>query len=43
MGSGREMLGNAIGAEGLKKEGIKQNQEGKGYVSFLFSLCKFGC
>ena len=36
MGSGKEMLGNAIGAEGLKKEGIKQNQEGKGYVS-LFS------
>ena len=36
MGSGKEMLGNAIGAEGLKKEGIKQNQEGKGYV-FSFS------
>ena len=24
------MLGNAVGAEGLKKEGIEQNREGKG-------------
>ena len=41
MGSGKEMLGNAIGAEGLKKEGIAQNQEGKGYVSFFFP-CEYG-
>ena len=39
VGSGKEMLGNAIGAEGLKKEGIKQNQEGKGYV--CFSSCEY--
>jgi len=29
VGSGKEMLGNLIGAEGLKKEGIEQNREGK--------------
>ncbi|MCJ1306829.1 hypothetical protein MMC25_000472 [Agyrium rufum] len=29
IGSGKEMLGNAIGADGLKKQGIQQNQEGK--------------
>jgi hypothetical protein len=27
--TGKEMLGNLVGAEGLKQEGIKQNQEGK--------------
>jgi len=30
MGSAKEMLGNAVGAEGLKKEGQQQNAEGKG-------------
>ncbi|KAI9759776.1 MAG: hypothetical protein M4579_002075 [Chaenotheca gracillima] len=30
VGSGKEMLGNAIGAQGLKQEGIQQNREGKG-------------
>lgn len=30
VGSGKEMLGNMVGAEGLKQEGIRQNQEGKG-------------
>lgn len=29
IGSGKEMLGNLVGAEGLKQEGIKQNQDGK--------------
>lgn len=29
VGSGKEMLGNALGAEGLKKEGQRQNAEGK--------------
>ncbi len=30
MGSAKEMLGNAVGAEGMKKEGQRQNAEGKG-------------
>ncbi|KAK8214738.1 hypothetical protein M8818_002319 [Zalaria obscura] len=30
LGSGKEMVGNLVGAEGLKQEGIKQNQAGKG-------------
>ena len=30
VGSGKEMLGNALGAEGLKKEGQEQNAAGKG-------------
>ncbi|KAI9844678.1 MAG: hypothetical protein M1837_005420 [Sclerophora amabilis] len=30
VGSGKEMLGNLVGAEGLKQEGIQQNREGKG-------------
>ena len=30
IGSGKEMLGNAVGAEGLKREGIEQNRQGKG-------------
>ncbi|KAF2725828.1 hypothetical protein K431DRAFT_53522 [Polychaeton citri CBS 116435] len=30
IGSGKEMVGNALGFEGLKQEGIRQNQEGKG-------------
>lgn len=30
VGSGKEMVGNLVGAEGLKQEGITQNQEGKG-------------
>jgi len=29
IGSGKEMVGNLIGAEGLKNEGIQQNKEGK--------------
>lgn len=29
VGSGKETLGNLVGAEGLKQEGIRQNQEGK--------------
>ncbi|PNS20294.1 hypothetical protein CAC42_5744 [Sphaceloma murrayae] len=29
VGAGKETLGNLIGAEGLKQEGIRQNQEGK--------------
>ena len=30
MGSAKEMVGNAFGAEGLKKEGQQQNAQGKG-------------
>ena len=30
IGSGKEMLGNLVGADGLKQEGIRQNQQGKG-------------
>jgi uncharacterized protein YjbJ (UPF0337 family) len=30
IGSGKETIGNLIGAEGLKKEGQQQNAEGKG-------------
>ncbi|MCJ1413101.1 hypothetical protein MMC19_007203 [Ptychographa xylographoides] len=30
VGSGKEMVGNLVGAEGLKNEGIQQNREGKG-------------
>jgi len=30
IGSGKEMVGNLLGAEGLKQEGIRQNREGKG-------------
>jgi len=30
VGSGKEMLGNALGADGLKREGIEQNRAGKG-------------
>ena len=30
MGSAKEMVGNMLGAEGLKKEGQQQNAEGKG-------------
>ncbi|MCJ1341003.1 hypothetical protein MMC09_006299 [Bachmanniomyces sp. S44760] len=30
VGSGKEMVGNFVGAEGLKREGIEQNREGKG-------------
>ncbi|MCJ1234999.1 hypothetical protein MMC14_002963 [Varicellaria rhodocarpa] len=30
VGSGKEMLGNLGGAEGLKEEGVQQNREGKG-------------
>ncbi|KAK4994843.1 hypothetical protein LTR66_005223 [Elasticomyces elasticus] len=30
IGSGKEAIGNLVGAEGLKQEGIRQNQEGKG-------------
>ncbi|KAI9665410.1 MAG: hypothetical protein M1831_001848 [Alyxoria varia] len=30
VGSAKESIGNFTGAEGLKKEGIQQNQEGKG-------------
>lgn len=30
VGSAKESLGGMIGAEGLKKEGARQNQEGKG-------------
>lgn len=30
MGSAKEMLGNAVGHEGLKKDGQQQNAEGKG-------------
>ncbi|KAI9680620.1 MAG: hypothetical protein M1817_004060 [Caeruleum heppii] len=30
IGSGKETVGNLFGAEGLKQEGIRQNQEGKG-------------
>ena len=29
VGSGKEMVGNLVGAEGLKQEGIQQNKEGK--------------
>jgi uncharacterized protein YjbJ (UPF0337 family) len=29
VGAGKEFLGNVVGAEGLKQEGIKQNQDGK--------------
>ena len=29
IGSGKEFVGGILGAEGLKQEGIKQNQEGK--------------
>jgi len=29
IGSGKEMLGNLVGAESLKQEGIQQNREGK--------------
>ena len=29
VGSGKEMLGNLVGAEGLKQQGIDQNREGK--------------
>jgi len=28
-GAGKEFVGNLVGAEGLKNEGIKQNQDGK--------------
>lgn len=30
MGSAKEMIGNAFGAEGMKKEGQQQNAQGKG-------------
>ncbi|KAI9880521.1 MAG: hypothetical protein M1830_002561 [Pleopsidium flavum] len=30
VGSGKEMLGNALGADGLKREGVEQNRQGKG-------------
>jgi len=30
VGSGKEMLGNMVGADGLKHDGIQQNQLGKG-------------
>ncbi|KZF23606.1 hypothetical protein L228DRAFT_260403 [Xylona heveae TC161] len=30
IGSGKEMVGNFVGAEGLRKEGIEQNRQGKG-------------
>lgn len=30
VGSAKEAVGNLVGAEGLKNEGIRQNQEGKG-------------
>ncbi|OJD34192.1 mismatched base pair and cruciform dna recognition protein [Diplodia corticola] len=30
VGSGKEMVGNLIGSESLKQEGVRQNQEGKG-------------
>lgn len=30
VGSAKESIGGLVGAEGLKQEGIKQNQEGKG-------------
>lgn len=30
IGSGKEMVGNALGAEGLKREGAEQNRLGKG-------------
>lgn len=29
VGSGKEMVGNLVGAEGLKQEGINQNEQGK--------------
>jgi len=29
IGAGKEMIGGALGLEGLKQEGIKQNQAGK--------------
>ena len=29
IGAGKEMVGSALGLEGLKQEGIKQNQAGK--------------
>jgi uncharacterized protein YjbJ (UPF0337 family) len=29
IGAGKEFIGNLVGAEGLKQEGIKQNQDGK--------------
>ncbi|KAF2405168.1 hypothetical protein EJ06DRAFT_469293 [Trichodelitschia bisporula] len=30
VGAGKEFVGNLVGAEGLKREGIQQNREGKG-------------
>lgn len=30
VGAGKEALGNLVGAEGLRQEGIRQNEEGKG-------------
>ena len=30
MGSAKESIGNFVGADGLKKEGIEQNRQGKG-------------
>lgn len=30
VGSAKEAVGNLLGAEGLKQEGIRQNKEGKG-------------
>jgi uncharacterized protein YjbJ (UPF0337 family) len=30
VGSAKEMLGNLTGAEGLRREGVEQNREGKG-------------
>jgi uncharacterized protein YjbJ (UPF0337 family) len=30
MGSAKETVGNLVGADGLKQEGIRQNEEGKG-------------
>jgi uncharacterized protein YjbJ (UPF0337 family) len=30
VGSGKEFVGNLVGAEGLKREGIQQNREGQG-------------
>ena len=30
VGSAKESLGNFVGADGLKQEGIQQNREGKG-------------
>jgi uncharacterized protein YjbJ (UPF0337 family) len=30
VGSGKEALGNLVGADGLKQEGIRQNKEGQG-------------